>query len=444
MSSPYAEVARTYLHSRVIRVATAFGLVFVFPVLPIATRGMDPDQALPLFLLCFSSLAGFVCMHLKEQFSNPRSRVVPGFARPHLVVAAVLLVGTCASVSALSAWLSPVSFLTLFCLTLATAGVVARSLFWPPLAQVMIYPVLFIPLLRVGELQLLPVLLDPPLPGCLAIALAGAWLLVTGGRKLLDLDEDHPAYRRALPQPVDLGFRIAVETGGRERWWTRIQAGFRDRRLARAFAPPAGGTLGAMRRLRAASGEPLPLSVFGLAVIVAWIFSGFSLQRVGPMSVILLALLPAFMRGTRRMLTLELMRPVTRADLVRRTWLRMASDLGQLWLVLMITGLLGSLSSPLHRDWQAASFERGWAGSVLFCAAALPFFAAVTRLTLVRSEGAFTFGTAACSTLTLVGIVWILSAVSSPARLLGVSAALLLAGGILTGLAYRAWLRAEL
>ena len=100
-------VALTYFTRKLILLVLAvFALItvplFFVPNNPTGHLSWKVGMLFPK--LFFSAYVGFFLgAHLKQQFANPRARLLPGFAGPHLVVATLFIVGVVAW-SALPAW----------------------------------------------------------------------------------------------------------------------------------------------------------------------------------------------------------------------------------------------------------------------------------------------------------------------------------------------------
>lgn len=118
--SPYAQISLTYIHRfGSSRIAT-FGAITDVGLLVVAGStlmaiGRDPSILLLASFLTFVPVVG----HVKEQFARWDSRLVPGYRRAHLMVAATVATFLAVLVPAAAVWLSG----------LRSAGLVAMTVF---------------------------------------------------------------------------------------------------------------------------------------------------------------------------------------------------------------------------------------------------------------------------------------------------------------------------
>ncbi len=95
MRNPYREVLRSYWDSPGAGMAIAVWIIFLFIVfimfiaLTVAAppKGGPRLAMLAVFYPCFSAMMSFLLiLHLKEMLGSPRSRLMPGLHRAHLLV----------------------------------------------------------------------------------------------------------------------------------------------------------------------------------------------------------------------------------------------------------------------------------------------------------------------------------------------------------------------
>jgi hypothetical protein len=168
---------------------------------PATARSMALSMALTMMVGTWGIVAAGAAVgrQLKHQFADPRARLLPGFARPHLTAAILVMAGFVAGWTALLALhfnASPpmVAALVLLACTYI-AWVAAEVSVWVTLSA-LIVPFLLMLVPRQSSRDFSPLLRgeDP---------LAAAVLLATGGmafagllRRMTSLREDQPAYRQ--------------------------------------------------------------------------------------------------------------------------------------------------------------------------------------------------------------------------------------------------------
>lgn len=87
-----------------------------------------PAGAMPIFLFANAGLGLMLGLHVKGQFANPRARLLPDFAFPHLLAAGTIVAGSVLLDACLLAWAHAVSGLAVAAVALALiAGAVWSS-----------------------------------------------------------------------------------------------------------------------------------------------------------------------------------------------------------------------------------------------------------------------------------------------------------------------------
>lgn len=197
--NPYLQVIHTYLTRRLLM---GFVLLFIIiTYIPVLVAMVSPnDKSLPLGFSAFLAFpAMFLGAHVKQQLATPEATVVPGYRRPHLVVALGLLIIPICS-AALSSLATDDSFVAHFSICLLVWSVFFRISVSPGHLAVAcmfsIYLPALLPPLRGALLQML----DGSQPG-LAWSLLGAGtsLTVLTFLELVDLSEDDLSYGNTMP-----------------------------------------------------------------------------------------------------------------------------------------------------------------------------------------------------------------------------------------------------
>ncbi len=116
------QVAITYLTRKMLWLfLLPFGLLSLFSFFERNVPAGNPSQYLAMLLpkLMFLMYVGFgLGAHLKQQFANPRSRLLPGFCGVHLSVVMLFFIAVVAWSALPACWVSDVSFLGLSALAL--------------------------------------------------------------------------------------------------------------------------------------------------------------------------------------------------------------------------------------------------------------------------------------------------------------------------------------
>lgn len=445
VGNPYIEVAKSYICEWDRRIAGGLLLFFLM------FAGVHADRteigAWPLLpiLIPFGYLANSVANLIKEQFANPRARLLPGFAKRHLLVAAVTTGAACLLVSCV---LTIASAASMFAMLAVTLGIYA-ILFWSSLKQTLawVLPVAVIPLLYGSiPVRVATALLRGDMPGATIIAL-GLSLLALGilGIKLFGLNEDQPEYYKRFGDG-SASYRKSLEEqfgpGGLrpgESFVAGIPSRWRDRRLASILSVPITSCWQDMRRLRAATGHSSLVGACVPVMLGIWItnrFTGSKVEPSLPLFMIVFIMLFIYSCVWKRVLVQEMLRPVTRQQLLLRAGLALAIEYVKAWcgFCVMVTLIFAVESPALLRN-----RETWMAFGVLFCAL-IPTFGIVVRLLLLRSEATRFF------IMMVMGMViaTFMIAVPSAEACVLTAIAMVAVGIVIMWCAYRAWLKADL
>jgi hypothetical protein len=191
-----------------------------------------------------------------------------------------------------------------------------------------------------------------PVPA-VAVLGASSALCFWAGHRLTTLTEEDAAYWSL--RPMNDGTNAAVASRGRNpvNWLARL----RDNRLERLLQRPRGGLWKQVLLLKAATGLPSAPAVIGVGMLYlllcTWILQSMGFAVWGGIAA--LFIVPALWNSWRSVVRQELLRPVSRAQLIRRIWLAMARDVLQVWLVVALVFVLyqGSFDGPADpRAWR--------------------------------------------------------------------------------------------
>jgi hypothetical protein len=170
---------------------------------------------------------------LRGQFANPRARLLPGFAAPHLTVAGAIVGGAVAiQALLLPAWSGAGGLLVLLALSLSAIAISAWSEYSTSSTGTSLsFLIVALMLANAFERQyvvgLVQTLLDRPMI-CLVIALAGLAGLAALGWRLVAIHEGMPEYSREAPPRWD--FRWGSDIHEWRRWDARSMSRSASRR----------------------------------------------------------------------------------------------------------------------------------------------------------------------------------------------------------------------
>lgn len=348
MRNSYLAVLSAYSSSWTLRVTGAFALLFLL----LSPIGMDVNTldhwpATPVLIasfFCLFTLAGLT----KEQFTTPAARLVPGFARHHLVVAGALPAGLCMVVAGVLAATTAATLAGSAAILLTCFAFIAWGSCLQP-AVLLIFAVLgLLPRMTGGYSELLAPILrgeHPVVSTCLLVA-STVWFAVLG-RRLARLTEDQPAYQRWFSHQGPIWGPQSALTDDQKRAISRSRTVHRrGLQLERFVALPTKGLYRESRRLRLAAGNPSPAflvpAVMGAACIgylgYDWFINGIHWPNEFPtrMGTFAGILVVAVWGGYRKNIAQEASRPVSRARLLRQLGLLMLLDLLAVWAVVAV------------------------------------------------------------------------------------------------------------
>jgi hypothetical protein len=204
MGNKLRQVLRTYAVRPLFWVMALWVLMHGFIVFAAVMVSSLPD-AERLGTIMMQALWGtflldaVVAYLLKVQFADPRARLVPGFASPHLIVAGVIVAAAVAASTWTVAWAGGVSGLAVAGFVLcATAAVVYLSYLTPLALSILVMMLAFCPLFK-GERYIGALLVDGNPVISLAELCVGLASLAVLGARLSMLHEEMPEYSRQTP-----------------------------------------------------------------------------------------------------------------------------------------------------------------------------------------------------------------------------------------------------
>jgi hypothetical protein len=214
MSNPYKQVALTYLR-RPFSSFRVFVMVFGFPAMMFlpyvghtsASRAghYNADQqanASPLLMTFFCGVAvlfGLAVIHIKEQFADPRARLMPGFRRTHIAGAVVAFLVLAILMPIALAWHAGMNMLGLTAIAVLWCGII----FWWVLLQSTIFSwlvniIAFAIIFGLGASILNPLCFGEANDLAVLFLLGGLVAVCLGGYRMFQLNEDMPEYHRRL------------------------------------------------------------------------------------------------------------------------------------------------------------------------------------------------------------------------------------------------------
>jgi hypothetical protein len=357
MANPYAQVALGYLR----RPFSSFraGLVILsalaatVPPAVVATQYQGPKFA--LLLLPVWVLVALFAYHLLGQFADPRAHLLPHFRRVHATVAGAVGLTLIVLVPAAATWLSGLRSVGL----VAVAVLVSGMILWSVLASsnwgILLVTAAYISLLTSPANQFLAILVSGRFEAqAVALLVAGLFLTLCAGLRLMRMTEDTPGYR--LKEAFD---RVTGQLTGRPmatprpcgqpvplRWPARW---LMDRRMARVTEQARGASASWWCRVcRWQVGLPgweVGLLISLMMVLFVQLFGalfGAEGRALFQGCWVYAVLFPSFMVAGgfgQRMhgLGRELLLPVQRAAYLRQLGLAAAVSVIQWWLAITAT-----------------------------------------------------------------------------------------------------------
>jgi hypothetical protein len=203
MRSPYAEVAMSYVR----RVRSWGGPIFLIAIgvpalgsLTLAFHFAEDRHSLGL-LFIVAMLSYVLAVHVRDQFSHPQARLIPGFQKAHVSVAAgaalIIAVVMPAIFTFLAGWHS-VGLIAitvfLFSMILWSTLLERPTIFWP---LWFLFFFVFLPIygLRPATEAMESLMEGKSEPGAFMLLVLGTALTLLAGARLWNLDEETEGYR---------------------------------------------------------------------------------------------------------------------------------------------------------------------------------------------------------------------------------------------------------
>jgi hypothetical protein len=458
MRSPYTQVALTYLRRPFVCALTYLEVcgALCAVVLPFVSLTCDPHEAswnpetefasFPiLFFGGMTVLFGMAAVHVKQQFADPRARLMPGFRRAHIagaiavfLILAVVLPISAASLAGLSClgltavevlWYGLVfsCIVTQSALSTSFLIIAVFAVFFGHAAQV-VTPLIFRPY--------------PPYSILSCAALVGGLVLVgSAGFRLLRLNEDMPEYHRR--------WRAEVLEGSGERLREPSRIPLLERQVAQLTRHARRASVSRWSRMRRWQGPLSGRSAITFALVFAaltYLFVFATTKTTPSMPVIALtSTLPALIvEGTllcrRQYASRESLLCVDRAAYLRQVGAVAGLDQLTIWLCLAacasvwlwcVTGELSLVASVLA----FSALSQPWLFGVCLWSLQCRSPASLAVLGILLAAQLGTLGAVIpAHRPPLVG--W--------PTLIGIAAAFALLGIVLTCHAYHRWLVADI
>lgn len=245
------QVALTYFTRKLLLLIVGFYVLMSIPFLFIGIGSNHPDQFAREVGLLFPKLfwlayvGFFLGAHLKQQFANPRARLMPGFAGPHLTFSMVLL-GLLLAWSILPAVGSPsISVLGFSAIALHLGALALRLGCSPdPIGTAVFLATIGLPMTAVGRALTAEIITGTEPILAIAIISAHVASLVLLLNHLMKLDEDAPDYSKVqalnawdLKAATQRNFQRNVALS--DNWILKVISGSAAARLERATLVPA-------------------------------------------------------------------------------------------------------------------------------------------------------------------------------------------------------------
>lgn len=231
--NPYIQVALTYIRRPLAALLMCGFTIIVLTSIYSVSRhpwheGDSLDDHLRV-LICTISMgvavfAGMFATHVKDQFANSRSHLMPHFHRPHIAIAAVatlmLILGV--AVPALEGW--AMGFRSVG--TVAIVVVMSGAVFWSVLlfTNWLIWLFIIVMLVNISEVWRPLALIvsgqfEAQAVGLLALGIA---IIILAGIRLCRLNEDMPEYHRRMPTTWTTKGRMTGQNINYDGPWPRM------------------------------------------------------------------------------------------------------------------------------------------------------------------------------------------------------------------------------
>lgn len=362
MANRYSVVVRTYLGPPLAGVLWLFCSVVSYAAVFDPSLSFIPFIAIYVGIACFAWSVG---IHVKEQFANPRSALLPGFRSPHLFVAAIISSIGLLSATTVICRFAGSSFLGTAAILVTIYTVVLWAAFRPsPLGAV---AVVFLLALILSSPYWYPFLIEGKADNSdvLILASCGVLLVILGVRLIL-LDEDMPEYRMLVPSG------LSVARAERRFWYSwqgHWQLEWRPWLFARGIPAAHGGCWGRVLLWRVGLSPFNMATMMPLLFLPAWLVPAMLIGLEPAVNSLLW--MPALFSGTflgcltammwiQRWprLGYELLYPTNRRDFCRQIGLAFGLEVfeGWVWTVLSVGCIVAAVRPVLLRGPDIAVF----------------------------------------------------------------------------------------
>lgn len=333
MRNPYLATLGAYFAPWSMRISTGFVALFLLLSLS------NPDAAalggwpaIPVliaagvFMLIFAALT-------KEQFTTPLARLVPEFSRHHLMVAGLICGLVLPAIAGTLATATAATFLGVSAVLLTMLAFITWGTCIQPVVLFIFFMLAFIPsMTSAGQAWFIAIMLGSSPATSLALLAGAIASLAVVGRKLAELREEQPEYRRWFSQgtspwvtPAHVGEQQKAAIS-RSRFVRRS-----GEKLEAFLSTPVVGLWRESRRLRLAAGYPslamITACVLAGAWIMLWLLSPNQPPALRIAYVVGLGVAGVWPRAWRKKLAQELVKPVERSRLMLLVGLIMGCDL---------------------------------------------------------------------------------------------------------------------
>jgi hypothetical protein len=383
MSNPHVQVALTYIR-RTARIVAALACIAVgllvilwiamfvafscggkielsldivsIPAIALLTAASSALHSVRMSLVLVLILSLAAAGHLREQFANPRARMLPGFARVHIAVGAAVVLCVAVFIPALLAWLADCDRFAFLAIAVFISGAVlwAGSFRWMGwLAAVALY--FCIGASSDGAIGWLSRALVRLVSGravgaAIVFTGLGALMILLTSRRLIRLNEEMFGYDRPTQTGGKVGAPVRLEGRGRLFRFLQVLKGFNEERdVSRILRHARGASASSWSRTcRWQVGMPTGRSLWLfclVAILVAQLLFGMltehSRWQWDSRALLLLTSLPwlilvpatslAMFYQRRQLIGHELLMPVARGAYFRELgWAALLAQL-QLW-----------------------------------------------------------------------------------------------------------------
>ncbi len=353
--NPYAQVALTYLRRPVSSgrncMASLCMLVLIVMSFQFAgsSRGNDDFISMVLSLMILSS---FLSNHVIQQFADSRAHLTPGFRRAHVTIAAAAALAIGILLPATFTWFTGSRSVGLAAIAMLLLG----TTFWQNLSQSVWINVLFFAGLfavfmnALGKGAVQQLVSGQSELQAAGLLILGVALTLTGGIRLLRLNEDMPAYRRVVQWLRKAARETTAEAStGESGQLPGLWDWFADRQMASLTRHSRRASVSRWSQIRRwqvgmVSGWQTGLWISAAILFLVWMTWSDKEVEVGSLPGFLTVIPPcmALAALTRRTRTIghELCMPVDRKTYLRQLGAAAALSHLQLWLGVSLATVL--------------------------------------------------------------------------------------------------------